>query len=179
MKKFLVILLIAVVSVGTSFSQNSIAHIDSQKILDTMPSRKAAMKEVENFERKALQELQETQKDLQAAFDRFQRERSTMSKTAAQFQEERLNKQAQEFQQRQQELDQQIQILSQELNRPILARLQKAVDIVSKAEKLNYVLDASSLLYSNGNDITKKVIVEVLKLEQEAAASSKAEGEGE
>lgn len=176
MKKFLVILLIAVVSVGTSFSQNSIAHIDSQKILDTMPSRKAAMKEVENFEKRAIKELQETQQKLQEEFTILQQDK-TMSSTARKFEEDRLNKKAQEFQQRQQELDQQIQILSQELNRPILARLQKAVDIVSKAEKLNYVLDASSLLYSNGNDITNKVIIEVLKLEQEAAASAKVEEE--
>jgi len=176
MKKFLVILLIAIVSVGTSFSQNSIAHIDSQKILDTMPSRKAAMKEVENFEKRAIKELQETQQKLQEEYAILQQDK-TMSSTARKFEEDRLNKKAQEFQQRQQELDQQIQILSQELNRPILARLQKAVDIVSKAEKLNYVLDASSLLYSNGNDITDKVVVEVLKLEKEAADAAKAEGE--
>jgi outer membrane protein len=174
MKKFVVILLIAIVSVGTAFSQSSIAHLNSQRVLDTMPSRKAAMKEVENFEKRAIQELQETQQKLQEDYAKLQREKATMSPTAYKFEEDRLNKKAQEFQQRQQELDQQIQILSQELNQPILERLQKAVDIVSKAEKLDYVIDESSLLYSKGKNITDKVIVEVLKLEK---ASTVAGGE--
>lgn len=172
MKKFVVILLIAIVSVGTAFSQSSIAHLNSQRVLDTMPSRKAAMKEVENFEERAIGELQETQQKLQKDYAKLQQEKATMSPTAYKFEEDRLNKKAQEFQQRQQELDQQIQILSQDLNEPILERLQKAVDVVSKAEKLEYVIDESSLLYSKGKDITDKVIVEVLKLEQQAAAKS-------
>lgn len=168
MKKFVVILLIAIVSVGTAFSQNSIAHLNSQRVLDTMPSRKAALKEVENFETRAIQELQETQQKLQKEFAILQQDK-TMSPTARKFEEDRLNKKAQEFQQRQQELDQQIQILSQELNQPILERLKKAVEVVSKAEKIDYVIDESSLLYSKGRDITNKVIIEVLKLEQQAA----------
>lgn len=175
MKKFVVILLIAIVSVGTAFGQSSIAHLNSQRVLDTMPSRKAAMKEVENFEKRAIQELQETQQKLQQDYAKLQQEKATMSPTAYKFEEDRLNKKAQEFQQRQQELDQQIQILSQDLNEPILERLQKAVDAVSKVEKLEYVIDESSLLYSKGKDITDKVIVEVLKLEQQAAAKSDGE----
>jgi outer membrane protein len=177
MKKFVVILLIAVVSMGTAFSQNSIAHLNSQRVLDTMPSRKAAMKEVENFEKRAIQELQETQQKLQQDYAKLQQEKATMSPTAYKFEEDRLNKKAQEFQQRQQELDQQIQILSQDLNQPILERLQKAVDIVSKAEKLDYVIDESSLLYSKGKDITNKVIVEVLKLENAASSTTPPTGE--
>jgi Skp family chaperone for outer membrane proteins len=137
-----------------------------------MPSRKAAMKEVENFEKRAIQELQETQQKLQQDYAKLQQEKATMSPTAYKFEEDRLNKKAQEFQQRQQELDQQIQILSQDLNQPILERLQKAVDIVSKAEKLDYVIDESSLLYSKGRDITDKVIVEVLKLEKAASSTT-------
>jgi outer membrane protein len=175
MKKFVVILLITIVSVGTAFSQNSIAHLNSQRVLDTMPSRKAAMKEVENFEKRAIQELQETQQKLQQDYAKLQQEKATMSPTAFKFEEDRLNKKAQDFQQRQQELDQQIQILSQDLNQPILERLQKAVDVVSKAEKLDYVIDESSLLYSKGRDITDKVIVEVLKLEQQAATKTQGE----
>jgi outer membrane protein len=172
MKKFVVILLVAIVSMGTAFGQNSIAHLNSQRVLDTMPSRKTAMKEVENFEKRAIQELQETQQKLQQDYAKLQQEKATMSPTAYKFEEDRLNKKAQDFQQRQQELDQQIQILSQDLNKPILERLQKAVDVVSKAEKLDYVIDESSLLYSKGRDITDKVIVEVLKLEQQATTKT-------
>lgn len=165
-------MILAVIGMGTATAQSSLAHVDTQKILDTMPSRKAAEKELENFERRAVQELQETQQKLQADFQKLQTEKNTMSPTAYKFEENRLNKKGQEFQQRQQELDQQIQILSQELNEPILDMVQIAIEIVCKAERIDYVIDESALLYSKGKDITGKVVVEVLKLENSKASTS-------
>ena len=53
-----------------------------------------------------------------------------------------------------------------ELNKPILARVQKAVEIVSDRKKINYVLDESSTLYFKGGmDITAEVLVELLILD--------------
>lgn len=163
--------LIAVMILATivTYSQSSIAHVNSQKVMDTMPSMKAAEKEIAKFEEKAIKELQETQQQLQTEFTKFEQERGTMSPTAAKFEENRLRKKSQDFQTRQQELDQQIQILSQELNAPILERVQKAVEIVCEKEKVDYVVDESYLLYSNGKDLTNLVIKEVLRLEREEA----------
>ena len=172
MKKIVLVFVLAVMGIGAANAQSALAHVDTQKILDTMPSRKAAMQELENFERRAIQELQETQQKLQADFQKLQTEKPTMSPTAYKFEENRLNKKGQEFQQRQQELDQQIQIISQELNEPILDMVQKAIEVVCKAEKIDYVIDESALLYSKGKDITDKVIVEVLKLERAKSAPS-------
>ncbi|HZH86188.1 MAG TPA: OmpH family outer membrane protein [Brumimicrobium sp.] len=166
MKKLMLILLIAVTTLGTAYGQTSIAHVNTQKVLDTMPSRINAMKELENFERRAVKELQETQQKLQADYAKLQQEQKTMSPTAFKFEEERLMKKSQEFQTRQQELDQQIQILSQELNAPILETVQTAVAKVCKQEKISYVIDESSLLYSGGRDITDLVVKEVLLLEK-------------
>ena len=88
-----------------------------------------------------------------------------MSATARRFEEDRLNKKYQEMQARGQELDQQMNILANDLNAPILERVQKAIENVAKTEKLDYVLDKTVLLYSNGKDLTDKVIIEVMKLE--------------
>ena len=174
MKKLILILLVAVTAFGTTaYGQTSIAHVNTQVVLDTMASRKSAMVELENFERRAVKELQETQQKLQGDYAKLQQEKSTMSPTAFKFEEERLMKKSQEFQTRQQELDQQIQILSQELNAPILDIVQKAVAKVSKQEKISYVIDESSLLYSGGRDITDLVVKEVMAIEKEAAATAK------
>ncbi len=162
----------AVTTFGAAYSQTSIAHVNTQKVLDTMPSRMSAMKELENFERRAVKELQETQQKLQADYSKLQQEKPTMSPTAFKFEEERLMKKSQEFQTRQQELDEQIQILSQELNAPILKTVQDAIAKVCKAEKINYVIDESSLLYSGGRDITTIVVKEVLEMEKAAAAKA-------
>jgi len=168
----MLILLMAVTTFGAAYSQSSMAHVNTQKVLDTMPSRKNAMKELDKFENRAVKELQETQQKLQGDYTKLQQEKPTMSPTAYKFEEERLMRKSQEFQTRQQELDEQIQILSQELNAPILERVQTAVKKVSKQDKVDYVIDESSLLYSGGKDITKLVIEEVLRLEREAAAKA-------
>lgn len=173
MKKLMLILLVAVTTLGgAAYGQTPVAHVNTQKVLDTMPSRKSAMTELENFERRAVKELQETQQQLQADYGKLQQEKATMSPTAYKFEEERLMKKSQEFQTRQQELDQQIQILSQDLNAPILDMVQKAVAKVCKAEKISYVIDESSLLYSGGRDITDLVVKEVLVLEKEKEAAA-------
>lgn len=178
MKKLILTLVIAATTIGGfAFGQTNLGHVDTQKVLDTMPSRKTAMAELNKFEERAVRELQETQKKLQADYAKLQEEGASMSKTAYDWEEERLMKKSQEFQTRQQELDQQMKVLGDQLNAPILKSIKEAVAKVSKAEKLNYVLDVSSLLYSDGKDITNKVIQEVLKMEAEAKAAAAKEKE--
>ena len=161
MKK-VALLLVMVVATFVSYSQSTVAHVNTQKVLDTMPSRKAAEMELQKFEQRAVKELQETQQKLQADYAKLQQEKNSMSPTAYKFEEDRLMKKSQEFQTRQQELDQQIQILSQDLNAPILEKVQKAVKSVCESQKIDYVIDQSSLLYSGGKDLTDLVIKEVL-----------------
>lgn len=168
MKK-LITMLVVVFGFTALFGQSSIAHIDSQKILDTMPSRKTAMKEYMQFEEKMFRELQESQTKLQAEVKEFNERGSELSATGKRFEEERLGKKYQEFQMRQQEIEQQLNQMSIEMNEPILARIQVAIENVCKVEKIDYVIDESALLYSKGRDITDKVIKEVLKLEAEQA----------
>lgn len=173
----MLILFVVASSIGTSFSQSSLAHVNTQKVLDTMPSRQKAMKEVNRFQEKSVKELQETQQKLQDDYGKLQQEKSNMSPTAYKFEEERLMKKSQDFQDRQQELDRQIQTLSKDLNAPILQRVQTAVATVCKTKKIDYAIDESSLLYSNGTDITKDVVKEVLRLENEATAKAKTDAE--
>ena len=62
-----------------------------------------------------------------------------------------------------------LQIVSEELNKPILDRVQKSIDIVADRKKLNYVLDVSATMYSKGGiDITSEVITELLLLDAAA-----------
>lgn len=92
-----------------------------------------------------------------------------MSPMLIKIEEEKLMKKQQNIQDREQALNQEMQIYSQELNKPILERVQKAVEIVSERRKLNYVIDESVTLYfKGGTDITSEVIVELLRLDAEA-----------
>lgn len=166
MKKLILVVVISVFGLINVIAQSTVAHVNTQRILDTMPSRKAAIKQMEQFEERAMQELQETQAKLQSDYQKLMAEKDNMVPTAFKFEENRLMKKSQEFQQRQQELEQEIQILGNELNEPILDRVQKAIEIVCKNEKIDYVMDETGLLYAKGKDITNKVIKEVMVLEE-------------
>src|SRR5690554_7341852 len=90
MKKAMLTLFIAVLSFGAAYSQTSLAHVNTQRVLDTMQSRKNAVKELEKFEERAIQELQETQRKLQEDYNKLQQEQGSISPTAFKFEEERL-----------------------------------------------------------------------------------------
>lgn len=168
MKKLLLALAV-MFSVGTVMAQSKVAHVNSQKLLDTLPSRKVAMTKLQDFETNGVKELQEMEADFNAALAKYEKDRPGMTPMLIKIEEEKLMKKQQNLQDREQALNQEMQIYSQELNKPILERVQKAVEIVSDRKKLNYVIDESVTLYFKGGmDITSEVIVELLRLDAEA-----------
>lgn len=169
MKK-LIIVCVAVMSMTTLVAQTTkVAHVNSQQLLDTMPSRKAAMKNLQDFEASGVKELQEMEADLQAVYKKYMAEQKDLSPVMRQYEEEKLQKKQYAIQQREQELQQQMTGLSNELNAPILERVQKAVEIVSERKKINYVIDESVTLYFKGGiDLTSEVMTELLRLDAES-----------
>ena len=161
------ILFIALMFSALSASaQMKLAHVNSQQLLDTMPSRKDALEKLRKFEQDGYLELQEIQKDLESAYKRYEQNKGAMSPVILKIEEEKIMKKQQGLEDRQTALQQEMQIYTQELNKPILARIQKAVEIVSDRKKINYVLDESSTLYFKGGmDITAEVLVELLILD--------------
>lgn len=173
MKNVLFSVLFAIFGMFTLNAQ-SIAHVDREVVIDTLPSQAKAAAEIESFRKRAFEELRETQQKLQEDYRKLEEERERMSPTAYKFEENRLNKKAQEFQERQMELEQQIQVITQEAYMPIMERIEKAIEKVAKLEKVDYIIDSSdpSFLYTGGKDLTNKVVQEALKLEKDASASS-------
>lgn len=167
MKKIIVVL-VAILSLNQLSAQTKIAHVNSQKLLDTLASRKTAIKQLQDFEAAGMKELQEMEADFQKAYQKYGAEQGTLSPVMRQYEEERLQKKQYAMQQREQELQTQMQTLSTELNAPILKRVQKAVDIVAERKKVNYVIDETVTLYFKGGvDLTSEVLVELLKLDAE------------
>jgi len=168
MKKLL-LALVVMFSVGTVMAQSKVAHVNSQKLLDTLPSRKIAMTKLQEFEANGVKELQEMEADFNAALAKYEADRPKMTPVEIKIAEDKLMKKQQNLQDREQSLQQEMQLYSQELNKPILERVQKSVEIVSERKKLNYVIDESVTLYFKGGmDITNEVIVELLRLDAEA-----------
>lgn len=165
MKKLLLVLIL-VISAGATMAQSKVAHVNSQRLLDTLPSRKDAIKKLQEFEKNGVIELQEMEKDLQLAYDRYNKERPNWSPVIMKIEEEKIMKKEQAYQERQESLNMEMQAYSNELNGPILERVQKAVQIVADRKKLNYVIDESVTMYfAGGMDITDEVIIELMRLE--------------
>lgn len=168
--KRIVLALVLMFSVGSVVAQQKIAHVNSQKLLDTLPSRKAAIEQLKAFEENGVKELQEMEADFNKQIAIYEKNRPTMSPVIIKIEEEKLMKKQQALQEREQSLNSEMQAVSQELNKPILERVQKAVEIVSDRKKLSYVIDESSTLYFKGGmDITNEVVTELLRLDAEAS----------
>lgn len=168
MKK-LILAFLLVLGANAIYAQSKIGHVNSQKLLDTLASRKEAMTKLKKFEEDGYKELQEMQRDLEASYAKYEQTAASMSPVIQKIEQEKIIKKEQSMQERQQSLQQEMQVYSSELNKPILERVQKAVDIVAERKKLNYIIDETVTLYfKGGTDCTAEVMVELLRLDAEA-----------
>jgi outer membrane protein len=150
-------------------AQMKIAHVNSQALLDSLPSYTKAEGDLKKFQEDGYNELAVLEKQINDAYVRLDGLKNDLTPTMLKIEQEKIMGMEQRYQQTQGLLQQQLQTLANEYNQPILDRLQKAVEIVADRKKVNYVLDTSKLLYSKtGIDITAEVKVELMRLDAEA-----------
>lgn len=171
------LLLIAVVVLGAGFAsaQSKIAHLNSNEIMEAMPSYKDAVAKLQKFEQDGYTELQTMKADFDKAVQVYSQkaQSGSLSPVLDQIEQEKLAKKEQDLMARQQSLQNEMQTYSQELNKPILEKVEKAVKTVSERKGYDYVFDVSMVMIANGPDITKEVIAEITKLETGAATTPK------
>jgi outer membrane protein len=150
-------------------AQMKIAHVNSQSLLDSLPSYLKAESDLKKFQDDGVAELSVLEKQINDAYVRLDGIKGDLTPTMLKIEQEKIMGLEQRYQQTQSLLQQQLQTLANDYNQPILDRLQKAVEIVADRKKVNYVLDVSKLLYSKtGIDITAEVKSELARLDAEA-----------
>lgn len=153
----------------STLAQTKIGHVDSQKLLDTLQSRKDAIRKLDSMKTAGMEELRIMDADFQKAYQDYMTNQASKSPAERQIIEGRLMQKQQMLEATQASLEEGLQIVSEELNKPILDRVQMSIDIVADRKKLNYVLDVSATMYSKGGiDITSEVITELLLLDAAA-----------
>lgn len=168
MRKLLVAFIL-VLSAGSLMAQSKIGNVNTQTLLDTMPSRKDAMMKLIDFENSGKKELQEMKADYDLAVQAYIQKQPTLSPVLQKIEEDKIMKKEQALYDRQQSLEAELQAYSQELNEPILSRVQESIKVVSERKKLSYVIDQNvTLYYDKTLDITDEVIVELLRLDRAA-----------
>ena len=165
MIKRIIVAVVFMFSVGSLTAQSTLGHVNSQALMDTMPSRKAAIVKLQEFETAGVTELQEMEADFNASLAIYEKKAADMTPMLKQIEENKLMKKQQDLQQREQSLQQEMQAYSQELNTPLLTMVQDAVKEVAAKNKMDYVLDVNVTLYAGGIDITKQVIAVLLRMD--------------
>ena len=156
--------------IGSVSAQSKIAHLNSQELLQAMPSYHLAEAKLDSFESLLLKELEEMKGDFNLSITNYQSNlESCKSPALIQIEEEKLIKKEQYIRERQDNIQLELQAYSHELTQPILDNVEKAVKIVSDRNKYDYVFDVSTLMIHNGPDITNEVLSEIEKMEATTA----------
>jgi len=166
--KIVSIALFTLISCST-FAQVKLGFVDTQRLLDTMPSRKKALEKYQNHEKDLYEELTTMKAEYDKLVADYQAKYNDLTPVLRQASEKKILAKEQQLQDRQQSMQQELQAFGEELNAPILERIQKSISAVSERQKLSMVIDQSSTLYfAPEMDITDAVASELLKLEKEA-----------
>jgi outer membrane protein len=167
MRKLFFALVVAISAVAGAQAQSKVAHMSAQKVLDTMPSRRAAINDIKLVEAMGMKELRDLDSAIQVEVANYQANSAKWSPVVLRATEQKIQGMQMRLEEREQQINKQLQDMSAEMNDKILDKVKKAVDIVAKKKGLNYVIDESATLYSSGVDITNEVITEVLKLDKQ------------
>lgn len=165
MKKLFLAVVFGLLAATGVQAQGKIAHVNSQKLLDTMPSRKKAIEEITYIQKQGYDELKEMDANIQKMYAEYMKNRGTMSPQIQEYEEGRIQKKQAELEAHQQDLEQRVEMLSQELNAKIIQSVKEAVEVVAKRKGIEYVIDETNTLYAKGPDLTNEVTVELLKID--------------
>lgn len=170
--KRLIIIMIAIFGLGVfnSNAQNvKFGHVDYIKVLDSLPSKTAADRDLNNFYEDGQKTIMEMQASFEEEYNKYMLEKDSLSPLIQEIKEKNLMEQQQIIQYKAESLEQDLQILNERLYKPLEDNLDLAVKTIAKKYKLNYVLEVNSLLYvdeENGLDLTSEVRAELIRLEK-------------
>lgn len=151
-------------------AQVKIGFVDTQKLLDTMPSRKVAMEKYLAHEKELADEVRTMDESIKKLVKDFEENYKNRTPVLNQSAEKKITEKQRQLEERYESIQEELQAYGNELNLPILDRIQKAIAIVAERQKLSMVVDKSSTLYSAADmDITSTVAVELIRLEKEIA----------
>ena len=114
-------------------------------------------------------EFQALEKAFNEAYNKLAKEAADMPKLMLEEEQKKLMIKQQELENYEPEMTRKLQMYQQQYMEPILKRVQDAIAVVAEKKKLNYIFDETVSLYSKGGvNCTKEVMVELLKLDEEA-----------
>lgn len=154
MKQLKTTLLIAIIAIGfTQFAQaQKIAHINLEEVIGSMPETKAMQAEIEKFGKTYDSELKTASANLKAKFDKYTAEEKSQTPEENQRRAGEVQQEQSKIQQMEVAARQELQKKQNELLAPIVKKAEDAIKAYAKEKGIQYVLDARSLIYSEGGE---------------------------
>ena len=155
------LLLVLILFAGVNFVQaQKIAHIDSEKLLMSMPEAKTMENELKKLSETYSTEYKTQATALQAKLKKYSEEAATQTDTENAKRQKEVEDLQLRIQKYGQTADQEIQKKRFDLLKPILEKAQKAVNDVAQEKGIQYVIDSSpgkGLLVFQGEDLMAPV----------------------
>ena len=151
----------------TAFTQKlSIAHVDTQKIIEAMPESDTARKKLQNTTKQLQDEMEAMQVELNRKYEEYVNNRDQYSsRLVRQTKEAELQEMQQRIQTFQMQAEQDLQETQDMLFQPIYNKVNQAIQKVAEENGYTYVLDVSmgSVVYfsEQSNDIKDLVLQEL------------------
>ena len=158
MKK-LSVLFAAVMMLITAGAVNAqkVASMDYEAVLAAMPETKKMTTDLDTFSKTKGDELNKQAEAFQKEVQAYQAEGAKMTEAQRTAKEGELQKKQQNLQQLQQTAQQDLASRRDTAVKPIIEKLNNAVNKVAKANGFDFIIDATALIYKGGPDATPLV----------------------
>ena len=142
-------------------AQVKLAHVNTAEILDVMPDKATAEKSLEKYYGELQSQLEAMAKEYQTKMQDYEANQATMSNLVKQSKEKEIIDLQTRIQQFQANAENEFESKRAELLKPILDKIQNAINTVGKEKGYTYVLDlatgAAVYVGTDAVDCTKDV----------------------
>lgn len=161
MKKSIV-LVIALLSVLSVSAQTlKFGHVNSQELMTTLPDMEVVMSTLEDLQTTNNELLTQMQSELQTEGQKYQEVADSLPQSVRAYKEQQLQSMQENIQNFYQEAQVSMQQKQQELTKPVMDKVKKAIDEVAAEQGFIYVFDLSggAVLYHSAESVDIKPLV--------------------
>ncbi|TXF75792.1 OmpH family outer membrane protein [Chryseobacterium sp.] len=140
-------------AVGVAKAQK-LASLDYQEMLSMMPDAKKVSTDLDTFSKTKEAEIKKMGEAFQAEVQKYQAEGAKLTEAQRSAKEAELQKTQQNLQQIATTAQNDLLKKRDTMLKPVIDRLNNAIEKVAKANGWDFIIDSSALIYKNGVDAT-------------------------
>ncbi len=165
-KLFAVVVLISLTA-ASSAQELKFGHINVQKLISELPEKQAADRELQSEAQKLQSQLEAMSQELDQKYTNYMEQRDSMSELIRSTREKEIQDYDQRIQNFNQLAQQSLSKKEQELLKPVISKVENAIEAVGEEEGFIYIFDVSSqvILYNSDQSVDCENMVKT-KLEE-------------